>query len=172
MSPQTTIITEKNRDIGLSIIQALATHSPKNHFLLAARSTESGTAAVQELRKLGLQPEIDVMELDRASESSIKAAEEAMRTMFGRLDIVINSADIGIYEETDHSNLQQSYAETFNTNIIWVALMMTAFLPLMKESSPDPRIINISSARASLHLLSTGNLSPSRRISHSVKRPP
>lgn len=48
--------------------------------------------------------------------------------------------------------------------------MMTTFLPLMKESSPDAQIINISSARASLHLSSTRNLPPSTVISYSVSK--
>lgn len=40
----------------------------------------------------------------------------------------------------------------------------------MMKGSPDSRISTSSSARASLHLSSTGNLLPSRVISHSVSR--
>ncbi|KAK4691386.1 hypothetical protein P7C71_g5604, partial [Lecanoromycetidae sp. Uapishka_2] len=170
MSPRTMLITGSNRGIGFSILQALATHSPGDHYLLAARNPKSGTAAIKELRKLGLQAEIDLVQLDVSSEPSIKAAEEEVRKKYGRLDILINNAGIGVFEKPDHSNLQESYAETFNTNIIGVALMMTTFLPLMKETSGDPRVINISSARASLHLSSTGNLPPSRVISYSVSK--
>ena len=76
MSPRTILITEANCGIGYSILQALATRSPSDHFLLAARSTKKGNSAVEELRTLGLQAEIDIVELDVTSESSIKVAEE------------------------------------------------------------------------------------------------
>ena len=170
MSPRTILITGANRGIDFSILQALATRSPSDHYLLAARSTENGESAIQELRKSGVQAEIDLLELDVASEPSIKAAEREVRKQYGRLDILVNNAGIAVLEYPDGSNIQESYAQTFNTNVTGVALMMTTFLPLIKERSPDARIINISSARASLHLSSTGTLPPSRVISYSVSK--
>lgn len=170
MSPRTILITGANRGIGFSILQALATRSPSDHYLLAARSTKNGELAIQELRKSGVQAEIGVVELDVATESSIKGAEQEVRKKHGRLDILVNNAGIAILESLDSSNIQESYAQTFNINITGVALMMTTFLPILKESPPDARIINISSARASLHLSSTGNLPPSRVISYSVSK--
>lgn len=170
MSPRTILITGANRGIGFSVLQALATRSPSDHYLLAARSTKNGELAIQELRKSGVQAEVNVVELDVATESSIKGAEQEVRKKYGRLDILVNNAGIAILENSDGSNIQESYAQTFNTNITGVALMMTTFLPLMKESSSDARIINISSARASLHLSSTDNLPPSRVISYSVSK--
>ncbi|KAL9071294.1 MAG: hypothetical protein Q9161_004310 [Pseudevernia consocians] len=148
----------------------MTTRSPLDHYLLAARSSENGELAIQELRKSGVQAEIHVVKLDVADESSIKAAEREIRKQYQRLDILVNNAGIAILESPDGSNIQESYAQTFNTNITGVALMMTTFLPLMKESSPDARVINLSSARASLHLSSSGNLPPSRVISYSVSK--
>ena len=87
MSPRTILITGANRGIGFSILQALAIRSPSDHCLLAARSTENGQLAIQELRKLGVQAEIDVVQLDVANESSIKEAEQEIRKQYGRLDI-------------------------------------------------------------------------------------
>lgn len=71
MSPR----TGANRGTGFSILQALATSSPSDHHLLAARSTKNGVLAIQELPKSGVQTEIDVLESAVANESSIKAAE-------------------------------------------------------------------------------------------------
>ena len=61
----------------------------------------------------------------------------------------------------------RSYAQTINTNITGVALMMATFLHLRRKLL-DALAINISSARASLHLSSTGNLPLSKVISYSV----
>lgn len=40
-------------------------------------------SAIQDLRKLALQAEIDVVELDAANESSIKVAEREIRKQYG-----------------------------------------------------------------------------------------
>ena len=170
MPPRTILVTGANRGIGFSILQAMTTRSPLDHYLLAARSSENGELAIQELRKSGVQAEIHVVKLDVADESTIKAAEREIRKQYQRLDILVNNAGIAILESPDGSNIQESYAQTFNTNITGVALMMTTFLPLMKESSADARVINLSSARASLHLSSSGDLPPSRVISYSVSK--
>lgn len=74
MLPRTILITGANRGLGFSILQALATRSPSDHFLLATRNAKNAISAVEELRKLRLQAEIDTIELDVASESSIKKA--------------------------------------------------------------------------------------------------
>ena len=170
MPPRTILSTGPNGGLGFSILQALATHSPSDHFLLAARNAKNAILAVEELRKLGLQAEIDIVELDVASESSIKKAEEGVRKTYGRLDILVNNAGIAIAEGPDDSDLSQSYAETFNTDVTGVALMVSTFLPLMKETSQDPRVINIYSAHASLSLSSSGGLPPSRVITYSVSK--
>ncbi len=75
MLPRTILITGANRGIGFSVLQALATRSPLDHYLLAARSLENGELAIQELRNSGVQAEIHVVQLDVANESSIKVAE-------------------------------------------------------------------------------------------------
>lgn len=147
----------------------MATRSPSDHYLLAARSIENGELAIEELRKLGVQSKIDTVQLDVTSESSVKGAEQEVRKQYARLDVLINNAGTAILELPDGSNIQESYAQTFNTNITSVALIMSIFLPPMKTSS-DARIINVSSARASLHLSSTGDLPPSRVISYSVSK--
>lgn len=96
MSPRIILITRANRGIGFSILQALATRSPSHHYLLAAHSTPNGELAIQELRKSGVQAEIDVVELDVANEASIKAAERQVRKRYGRLDVLVNNAGIAI----------------------------------------------------------------------------
>ena len=96
MPPRTILITGADRGIGFPILQALATHSPSDHFLLTAWNTKNATSAAEELNKLGLQAEIDTIELGVASQSSIKKAEESVRKTHGRLDIVVNNAGIAM----------------------------------------------------------------------------
>lgn len=75
---------------------------------------------------------------------------------FHRLDVLIQSAGIAIYESAGQSILNESYAGTSNTNIIGGALMMTIFILFMKETSSNRWIADISSAPTSLYLSSTG----------------
>lgn len=64
---------------------------------------------------------------------------------FDRLDVLIQSAGIAIYENTGQSILNESYAGTSNTNIIGGALMMTIFILFMKKPSSNLWIADISS---------------------------
>ena len=79
MSARTILITEVNRGIGFSVLQALVTRSPSDPYLLAARSTKNGESAIREIPKSSVQAEIDNVELDVARGLSIKAAEPEIR---------------------------------------------------------------------------------------------
>ena len=81
----------------------------------------------------------------------------------------MNNAGIAIVEEKDHSNLRASYNAIFDTNVTSVAALMTAFLPLL-TLSPHPRIINISSGRASLTRSSSADLPPTQVVAYSVSK--
>ena len=83
MLPRTFLTTGANRGIGFSVLQTLATRSPSDHYLLAARSLENGELAIQEMRKSGVQAEIHVLQLDVANESSVKAVEREVRRQYG-----------------------------------------------------------------------------------------
>ena len=89
---------------------------------------------------MGLQAEINVIELDAASELSIMRAEERVRKTHGRLDILANNARIAIAEKADHSNLSRRYAETLNTNVTGITVMISIFMPLMKSATQNLRL--------------------------------
>ena len=169
MSLRTILVTGANRGIGFSIVQALATSYPSNRYLLGTRDEDKGREAVSQLRDLGVKAEMDVIPLEVSSESSIKSAAQSIRTKYKTLDILINNAGVGRREAPDHSNLQEVYSDTLQTNVIGVALMMSTFLPLLKES-PDPRVINVSSLRGSLNLSTTGQLPPTASVSYCVSK--
>jgi len=74
---------------------------------------------------------------------SIKATEEHIRRSHGKLNI-FNDNQASAKQVVFHIWKKASPIITFNTNVIGVALLMTS----LEEKSSDPRIINISSARA------------------------
>jgi NAD(P)-dependent dehydrogenase (short-subunit alcohol dehydrogenase family) len=64
---------------------------------------------------------------------------------------------------------RENFNTTFNTNITSIAVITSSFLPLL-HLSPNPKVINISSGRASLSLSSSGKLPPTASVSYSVSK--
>jgi NAD(P)-dependent dehydrogenase (short-subunit alcohol dehydrogenase family) len=65
--------------------------------------------------------------------------------------------------------LRENFNTTFNTNITSIAAVTSTFLPLLHKSS-SPKVINISSGRASLGLASKGLLPKSVSVSYGVSK--
>lgn len=72
--------------IGFATLQALSLHSPSDHVILGCRSKENGNQAINQLRELGVQSKIDVMEVDVTRDDSLIALAKAVETTYGRLD--------------------------------------------------------------------------------------
>lgn len=83
--------------------------------------------------------------------------------------VLINNAGIASRIAEDNSDFREVYQRIMNTNVTSVGLISTLFLPLLKESK-DPRIVNVSSARGSLTLVTTGKNPPSAVIPYSVSK--
>jgi NAD(P)-dependent dehydrogenase (short-subunit alcohol dehydrogenase family) len=69
----------------------------------------------------------------------------------------------------DGSNWREVYNYTFDGNITSVAVVTKAFMGLLEKSS-DPRVINISSLRGSLGLLTAGKLPPTQSVAYGVSK--
>ncbi|KAL6308519.1 hypothetical protein BKA93DRAFT_725229 [Sparassis latifolia] len=152
---RTVLVTGANRGIGFYIVQALASGKPDDQLILAARSLEKATGAIDELRKLGVRSDhVDSLALDITDDASIKAAEKTVRERYGKLDVLINNAAIALYPSPDEIDaLRSIYNAIYDTNVSAVALVMSIFLPLL-VLSPDPRVINVSSVAGSLGIVS------------------
>lgn len=107
--------------------------------------------------------------------------EKSLMTDSGGVVLVNNAGVAEIYAEGEPlSKLRSSFNNTLNTNVTSVAATTTAFLPLLHSKDPNPspntnlnitpRIINISSARASLTNSSQGKMPPTQVVSYSVSK--
>lgn len=86
--------------------------------------------------------------------------------------VLINNAGIAPIppsDDPDHTQLRETYSSTLNTNLTSVALLTSLSIPLLLAST-SPRVINISSGRASVHALTTGNLPPTVSIPYSISK--
>ncbi|KAL6308607.1 hypothetical protein BKA93DRAFT_763313 [Sparassis latifolia] len=168
--PRTILITGANRGIGFSIVQGLAVRKSSDQLIFAAHSVDKANGAITELRKLGITAEVDSLALDVMDDASIKAAEQTVRERYGKLDILINNAGMGLVPSPGEiDNLRSIYNAVYDTNVSGVAVVTSVFLPLL-ALSPDPRVINVSSARASIELAMSGKLPPTRSIPYSASK--
>ena len=118
---------------------------------LGSRSLENGEAAVQQLRAAGLT-NLAAVQLEVTDPDSIRAARAAIGAKTPVLDVLVNNAGIsgGVPQSARHATLEQ-FRAVFETNVFGVVGVTQAFLDLL-ENSPQPRIVNVSTAMASLAL--------------------
>lgn len=65
--------------------------------------------------------------------------------------------------------MRSTYNQTFDANVTSVAMVMDLFLPLLRQSLRG-QIINVSSARGSLGLSSSGRLPPTVAIAYCASK--
>lgn len=141
------LVTGANKGIGLEVAKQLAQHG--FFVYIGSRNLESGQAAVEQLRATGLST-LEAVQLDVTSPDSIRAAREAIGEKTPVLDVLVNNAGIsgGASQSALHATLAQ-FRDVFETNVYGPAGVTQAFIDLL-EKSPQPRIVNVSTAMASL----------------------
>jgi NAD(P)-dependent dehydrogenase (short-subunit alcohol dehydrogenase family) len=143
------LVTGANKGIGLEVAKLLA---QQGFFVyIGSRNLASGQATVQQLRAAGLA-NLEAIQLDVTSPDSIRAARAAIGEKTAVLDVLVNNAGIsgGTPQSALHATLEQLRA-VFETNVFGVVGVTQAFIDLL-SASPQPRIVNVSTAMASLTL--------------------
>jgi len=143
------LVTGANKGIGLEVAKLLA---QQGFFVyLGSRDLASGQAAVQQLKASGLAS-LEAVQVDVTSASSIEAARAVIGAKTPTLDVLVNNAGIsgGMAQSARHDTPEQ-YRAVFETNLFGVIGVTQAFLDLL-QLAPQPRIVNVSTAMASLTL--------------------
>ena len=141
------LVTGANKGIGLEVAKRLA---QQGFFVyIGSRNLESGQAAVQQLKATGLTA-LEAVQLDVTSPDSIRAARATIGAKTPVLDVLVNNAGIsgGMAQEALQATLEQ-FRAVFETNVFGVAGVTQAFIDLL-SAAPQPRIVNVSTAMASL----------------------
>jgi NAD(P)-dependent dehydrogenase (short-subunit alcohol dehydrogenase family) len=134
------LITGGLSGIGRAAAVAFAKKGAK--VVVAGRRDDAGKALVKELRSLGSEAEF--VNTDVRKEDEVRALVDKTVARFGRLDVAVNNAgtegDGGrITEQTS-----ESYAATFDTNVLGVVLSMKHEVRAM-QAQGSGNIVNISS---------------------------
>jgi len=146
---KTALITGANKGIGLETVRQLA----QNGFFvyMGSRSLENGLVVVEQLKADGIN-NIEAIQLDVTSQESINAARETLGKKTEVLNVLINNAGIsGGFPQSALDATIDQFKTVYETNVFGVVRVTQAFIDLLKKS-PEPRIVNVTSAMGSLSL--------------------
>jgi len=87
---------------------------------------------------------------DITDQAQVNQIKEKVAKDFGHLDVLVNSAGMGISGAIEHTPLDE-VQQIYQVNVYGHLLVTQAFLPLLRQSS-DARIINISSVASEIAL--------------------
>jgi NAD(P)-dependent dehydrogenase (short-subunit alcohol dehydrogenase family) len=140
MSNPVVLITGALTGIGRATALAFARKGAK--VVVAGRRDEAGKALATELRALGSEAEF--INADVRKEDDVRALVDKTVARFGRLDVAVNNAGTEGQVGPITDQTAESFAATFETNVLGVVLSMKHEVRVMRAQGSGS-IINISS---------------------------
>jgi NAD(P)-dependent dehydrogenase (short-subunit alcohol dehydrogenase family) len=134
------LITGGLTGIGRAAAVAFAKKGAK--VVVAGRRDEVGKALAKELRSFGSEAEF--INVDVRKENEVRALVDRTVARFGRLDVAVNNAGTEGQVGSITDQTAESYAATFDTNVLGVILSMKHEVRVM-QAQGSGSIINISS---------------------------
>ena len=132
MAEKAALITGGSSGIGLAIARMLGEDG--YGLTVSARRPEKLEAAVEDLRSAGL--DVQSVPANMADEESLNALVAAHKERYGRLDVLINNAGVGIGEAMDA--LTTKYVDMqLGVNLRAVILMTRECLPMLREAGAE-----------------------------------
>jgi NAD(P)-dependent dehydrogenase (short-subunit alcohol dehydrogenase family) len=140
MNTPVVLITGGLTGIGRAAAVAFAMKGAR--VVVAGRRDEAGKALAEELRSFGSEAEF--INADVRKEGDVRALVEKTVARFGRLDVAVNNAGTEGHVGPITDQTAESYAATFDTNVLGVVLSMKHEVRVM-QGQGSGSIINISS---------------------------
>ncbi|MCC8982404.1 glucose 1-dehydrogenase [Bradyrhizobium sp. 10BB] len=131
---------------GIGRATALAFAREGANVVISGRHADAGRALTEQLRTHGAEAEF--VRADVRSESDVAALVEQTIKRFGRLDVAVNNAGTEGTPGPVTEQTAESYAATFDTNVLGVLLSMKHELRVM-QTQGFGSIVNISSTMGS-----------------------
>jgi NAD(P)-dependent dehydrogenase (short-subunit alcohol dehydrogenase family) len=132
---------------GIGRATAIAFAREGAHVVISGRRDEAGQKLVDDLRELGAEAEY--WRADVRHEDDVRALVNKTVTRFGRLDVAVNSAATEGQGGLITEQSVESYAATFDTNVLGTLLSMKHELRVMLPQGSGS-IVNVSSAYGSV----------------------
>ena len=132
MAARAALITGGSSGIGLAVARALGEDGYA--LTVSARRPDKLEEAAEGLRSDGI--DVSSVPANMAKEEDIQALAESHRERFGRLDVLMNNAGVGVggaVEETETKKLDMQ----LTVNLRAVYLMSREAIPLLKEAGKE-----------------------------------
>jgi NAD(P)-dependent dehydrogenase (short-subunit alcohol dehydrogenase family) len=140
MSTPVVLITGALTGIGRATALAFAQEGAR--IVISGRRDEEGKALANELRQLGA--EVEFIRADVRKDEDVKSLVDQTVARFGRLDAAVNNAGTEGQPGPVTQQSADSYAATFETNVLGTLLSMKHELRVM-QGQGSGSIINLSS---------------------------
>jgi NAD(P)-dependent dehydrogenase (short-subunit alcohol dehydrogenase family) len=140
MSSPVVLITGALTGIGRATAFAFAREGAR--VVVSGRREQEGKKLEKELRELGA--EVEFVKTDVRHDDDVRALIDKTVARFGRLDIAVNNAGTEGLRGLVTEQTAESYAATFDTNVLGVLLSMKHELRVMLPQGSGS-IVNISS---------------------------
>ena len=140
MSNSVVLITGALTGIGRAAAVAFAKHGAR--VVVAGRHDDAGNALAKELRSLGTEAEF--INADVRKEEDVRNMVDRTVARFGRLDVAVNNAATEGQVGPITDQTAESFAATFDTNVLGVVLSMKHEVRAM-QAQGNGNIVNISS---------------------------
>src|SRR5437016_10238625 len=127
---------------GIGRATALAFANEGARVVISGRREEEGKKLVAELRKLGAEAEF--VRSDVRHEAEIRSLVDKTVARFGRLDVAVNNAGTEGTPGPVTEQTAETYAATFDTNVLGTLLSMKHELRVMVDQGHGS-IVNVSS---------------------------
>jgi NAD(P)-dependent dehydrogenase (short-subunit alcohol dehydrogenase family) len=137
------LVTGGSSGIGLAIARALGEDGYR--LTISARRPEKLEAAAEGLRAEGL--EVKAVPAQMTDESDIAALVAAHRDEYGRMDVLVNSAGVGIGEPMDQITAKKLDIQV-GANLRGLILVTRESLPMLREAGAEhgkALIVNVAS---------------------------
>ena len=140
MDTPVALITGATTGIGRATALAFAAEGAR--IVVSGRSEEQGQSLAADLRKLGAQAEF--VRSDVRHEDDVRSLVDKTVARFGRLDVAVNTAGTEGKPGPVTEQTADTYAATFDTNVLGTLLSMKHELRVMLVQG-EGSIVNISS---------------------------
>jgi NAD(P)-dependent dehydrogenase (short-subunit alcohol dehydrogenase family) len=132
LAERAALVTGGSSGIGLAIARALAEDG--YGVTVSARKPEKLEAAATDLKEGGV--EVEAIPANMSDEEDIKRLADAHRERFGRLDVLVNNAGIGIGGPIAEAQTKKLDLQ-LDVNLRAVYLMTRECIPMLKEAGAE-----------------------------------
>lgn len=143
---KTVLITGGNSGIGKAT--ALGIAKTGSNVIIGCRDKQKGLAAVEEIKKVSGNNNVELLLIDLASLKSVRAAAAEFKRKHDKLHVLINNAGVFIRKREE---TEDGLEKTFETNYLSHFLLTHLLLDTLKASAPS-RIINVASKHGGIKI--------------------